>query len=161
MATIVIEDGTGKTDSNSYASEAQLTSYATDRGLTISGTPADLLIKSMDYIEQQNFKGSKNTKEQALVWPRWGVYIDNFAIDSDEIPLLLQEAQMEVALGVDAGNDPLATVDRETKREKVDVIEVEYMDSARSQPYLKAAEFKLSKLLKSGSRGMSAVAIRA
>lgn len=152
MATIVIEDGTGKTDSNSYASEAELTTYAGDRGITITGTNAILLIQAMDYIEQQNFKGDKNTDEQALVWPRYNVYVDNYYVDNDTIPVLLKEAQMEVALSYDAGNDPLATIGRETKREKVDVIEVEYMDGARSNPYLAAAMNKLAKLTKATNR---------
>ena len=161
MATIVVEDGTGKTDSNSYVSEAELATYAADRGVTIAGTDAILLIQAMDYIEQQPFKGTKGSDEQALQWPRWGVVIDGYYIDTDEIPQLLKDSQMEVALGVDAGNNPLATEERATKREKVDVIEVEYMDGARNTTYLAAAESKLSKLLTNGSRGISATAIRA
>ena len=158
MATIVIEDGTGKTDSNSYASEPELTTYATDRGITISGTNAVLLIQAMDYIEQQSFKGNKGTDTQALQWPRWGVVVDSYYVSNDSIPDLLKEAQMEVALGIDAGNNPLASVSRETKREKVGEIEVEYMDRAYDSTHLKAVDNKLRKLLKHG--GMNAVVIR-
>jgi hypothetical protein len=147
MATIVVEDGTGLTNSNSYVSEAELTTYATDRGVTISGTNAVLLIQSMDYIESQDFKGYKYTEEQALQWPRGNVSIDGYLIDVDEIPTLLKEAQMETALSIDAGNNPMATVGRATKREKVDVIEVEYMDNAAESVYITAAETKLTKLV--------------
>ncbi len=160
MATIVVEDGAGKTNSNSYVSEADLTTYATDRGVTLSGTEAVLLIQAMDYIESQPFKGYKYTSEQALQWPRGGVTIDGYDVDVDEIPQLLIDAQCEVAIGIDGGTNPLANVERATKSEKVDVIEVEYMDGARDAVYLAAAESKLSKLLKAGSGGMSAVAIR-
>jgi len=160
---LVIEDGTGKTDSNTYASEAEFVAYAAARGVTVANNITDeqLLITAMDYIEQQPFKGFKNTKEQALQWPRSNVKIDGYYVDTDEIPLLLKEAQMENALGIDAGNNPLATEGRSTKREKVDVIEVEYMDGSRTSTYLVAAESKLSKLLKSGSGGISVRAIRA
>ena len=160
MATIVVEDGSGKADSNSYVSEADLATYATDRGITLSGTEAVLLIQAMDYIESQPFKGYKYTAEQALQWPRGGVTIDGYYVDVDEIPQLLIDAQCEVAIGIDGGTNPLANVERATKSEKVDVIEVEYMDGARDAAYLAAAESKLSKLLKVGSGGMSAVAIR-
>jgi hypothetical protein len=161
MATIVVEDGTGLANSNSYASEAQLATYAADRNVTVTGTASVLLITAMDYIEQQPFKGNKNTKEQALQWPRFSVWIDSYSIDSDEIPLLLLEAQMEAALAVDAGNNPSGTVDRATKREKLDTLEVEYMDGARDQEFNRALETKLRKLLRVGTGGISAVTIRA
>lgn len=160
-ATIVVEDGTGKTDSNSYVSTADLDTYATDRGVTITGTKEDLLIQAMDYLEQQPFQGVKGTEEQALQWPRWGVIIDGYSVDTDEIPQLLIDALCENAIGIDGGNNPLADESRATKREKVGEIEVEYMDGARNKTYLAAAEAKLTKLLKTGSRGFSAVAFRA
>jgi hypothetical protein len=161
MATIVVEDGTGLANSNSYASEAQLATYAADRNVTVTGAADVLLITAMDYIEQQPFKGNKNTKEQALQWPRFSVWIDSYSIDSDEIPLLLLEAQMEAALAVDIGNNPSGTVDRATKREKLDTLEVEYMDGARDQEFNRALETKLRKLLRVGTGGISAVTIRA
>jgi hypothetical protein len=161
MATIVVEDGTGLANSNSYASEAQLTTYAADRNVTVTGTAAVLLITAMDYVEQQLFKGTKNTKEQALQWPRFSVWVDSYSIDSDEIPFLLLEAQMEAALAVDIGNNPSGTVDRATKREKLDTLEVEYMDGARDQEFNRALETKLRKLIRVGTGGISAVAIRA
>ena len=148
MATIVVEDGTGLANSNSYASEAELATYAADRGVTIAGTDTILLIQAMDYIEQQNFKGDKNTDAQALQWPRANVYIDNYPVLSTEIPQLLKDAQLEAAIATDGGNNPLANEDRATKKEKVDVIEVEYMDGARNSVYLKAVDNKLTKLLK-------------
>jgi hypothetical protein len=149
---LIIEDGTGKTGSQSYASESELAAYALARGITVTGTDSELLVKSMDYLEQQNFKGNKLTKEQALQWPRFDVWIDGYSIDTDEIPTLLKEAQMEYALSIDSGVDPSATVDRAVKREKVDgAVEVEYMDGASDTQYIKAAEQKLRKLIKAGS----------
>lgn len=159
MTAIVVEDGTGLTNSNSYVSESELTTYATNRGITLVGVNTVLLHISMDYLEQQNFKGVKNTDEQSLQWPRYGVYIDGYYVDNDFIPDLLKESQMEFAIGIDAGNNLLAVIGRETKREKVDVIEVEYMDGARDNVYITAAETKLKKLLMGG--GASTMVIRA
>lgn len=149
MATIVQEDGTGLTTSNSYATEAQLTTYATDRGVTIAGTNSVLLIQAMDYIESFNFKGDKYSSTQALQWPRLNVVLDGYYLDRDTLPVLLREAQMEVALSVDGGDNPMANEARETIREKVDVIEVEYSSNALNKAYLTAAETKLTKLINS------------
>lgn len=145
---IIIEDGTGKADSNSYASEAELTTYAADRGVTISGTNSQLLILAMDYIEAQDFKGNKASKAQSLQWPRNGANIDNYHISSSEIPQLLKDAQLEAALSVDANNDPLSTIGRSTKKEKLDTLEVEYMDSANDTVIIRKINAKLRKLLK-------------
>lgn len=147
--TITVEDGTGLTNSNSYASEAELTAYATARGVTIAGTEAILLIQAMDYIESQDFKGDKYSSTQALQWPRINVVVDSYYLDRDTLPVLLREAQMEVALSIDGGTNPMSNVGRATKMEKVDVIEVEYMDNAAESVYLMAAETKLKKLVKS------------
>ncbi|MBT4080297.1 MAG: hypothetical protein HN929_01940 [Chloroflexi bacterium] len=161
MATIVVEDGTGKTDSNSYISEADFSTYATDRGVTISGTVAVLLIQAMDYIEEQPFKGDKGSDDQALQWPRSGVIIDGYSVDTDAIPVKLTEALCEAAIAIDGGDNPLSGVGRDIKRTKAGSVEVEYMDGARSTTYLAALENKLSNLLNSGSRGISAEVIRA
>ena len=147
---IVVEDGTGVTGANSYVTEAELTTYATNRGVTITGTNSVLIYKSMDYLEQKDFKGDKLNSDQALQWPRYNVFVDGYYVDSDTIPTLLKEAQMELCLSIDNDVDPMATLGREIKREKIDVIEVEYTNGASNRSYITAAELKLVKLLKNG-----------
>jgi len=146
---LIVEDGTGKTDSDTYASEAVFAAYAAARGVTIAGTDTELLITAMDYLESKDFKGDKGTQEQALQWPRLNVVIDGYYVDSDAIPQSLVDAQCEIAISIDGGTNPLAIIGRDTKREKVGDIEIEYMDSAASRSYLTAAEAKLDKLVKS------------
>lgn len=151
MATITKETGTGSTSSTSYVSEADFTAYNSERNVTLGGTngmPSEVLILAMDYLESKNFIGNKGSQDQALQWPRTGAFMDGYYIASDSIPLLLQEAQMEIAISIDAGTNPMANLARETVREKVDVIEVEYSKSAFAQTYLTAAETKLRKLVK-------------
>jgi len=160
MATITVEDGTIVTGANSYVSEADFSTYATDRGITISGTAAVLLIQAMDYLEAQPFKGLKYSEDQPLQWPRYGVVIDSYELASDAIPQSLIDVQCELAIGIDGGNNPLANESRATKKEKVGDIEVEYMDGARNSTYLVAANTKIQKLLRSGAGGINAVAIR-
>lgn len=160
MATIVVETGAQIAGANSYVSEAELSTYAADRGITITGTNSILLIQAMDYIEQQAFIGYKLTETQALQWPRGGAYVDGYAIDQDEIPTLLKEAQMETALAFDAGTSPLNDISRATKREKVGQIEVEYMDSAASSTLVLKISNKLSKLITGSATGLSFKVIR-
>lgn len=159
MATIVVEDGTVVSGANSYITAAELDTYASDRGKTISGTQADLLIQAMDYLEAQPFKGIKYSRDQAVQWPRVDVVVDNYYIDSDEIPQLLKDAQAEIAIAIDEGYSPFARIDRTTKREQVDVIEVEYADGGNANPIVQTINLKLAKLLKGGGSAYSVIRI--
>lgn len=151
MATIIVEDGTGDNlNANSYVSEADLSTYASDRGITITGTPAVLLIQAMDYVESQMFIGTKETDTQPLQWPRNNVYIDGYYVAPEDLPSELKNGQMATALAIDAGNDPLSTVDREVKKEKVDVIEVEYMDGAASESINRTINAAMRKIIVGG-----------
>lgn len=118
---------------NSYVTEAELSEYALQRGITISGDTEILLIKAMDFLEIKKYKGSKTSISQTLEWPRTVTYTydaflttDSDYIDPNVVPTKIKTAQIVAALLIDAGNDLLANVERVTKREKVDVIEVEY-----------------------------------
>tara|TARA_R110000782_G_scaffold74818_2_gene149580 strand:- start:260 stop:730 length:471 start_codon:yes stop_codon:yes gene_type:complete len=147
MATIVVETGSGSSTANSYISESELATYASDRGVTLTGTPSVLIIQAMDYLESRNFIGTKSTLAQSLQWPRTGVEIDNYYIVSNSIPVLLKEAEMELCIALDGGVNPLANQDRETRKEKVGELEVEYAPSAAAITYLTAVQAKLKKLV--------------
>lgn len=157
---IVVEDGTIVAGANSYASEAELTAYATQRGVTLTGTPEALLIRAMDYLETLEFIGTKKTSDQPLQWPRTSVYIDGYSFASDAIPQELKNAQMALAVSIDSGTDPMATLERATKREKADVLEVEYMDNASSVAIITSVNRLLRKLLAGGTGGGSYRVVR-
>jgi hypothetical protein len=150
MATIIVEDGTGKTNSNSYISEADFSTWLADRGITLTGDAGELLIKANDYLETLVFIGNKYSEAQALQWPRYNVHVDGFYIEPATIPKDLKTAQMQFAVSINAGVDPLATIGRATKKVKLDVMEIEYMDNASSQPFITAGNAALSKLLAGG-----------
>lgn len=154
--TLVQETGSGSATANSYATAAELDIYAADRNVTLSGTYGDqteILFKAMDYLEFLPFKGVKFTRAQALQWPRNGAVVDGYLIDSDEIPVDLKEAQMALAIAIDEGYDPMANIDREQKKIKVDVIEIEYSDSAASIGIATTYSRIMSKLLIAGGGG--------
>ena len=151
MATITKETGTGSTSSTSYVSEVDFTAYNSERNVTLTGsngTASEVLILAMDYLESKDFIGNKGSSSQSLQWPRSGAVLDGYYIDSDSIPLLLQEAQMEIAISVDVGANPMSNMGRETISEVVGDIEVEYSPSAFARTYLTAADTKLRKLVK-------------
>ena len=156
MATIVVEDGTVVAGANSYVTEAELTTYAADRGITLTAATVVLLIKAMDYIESLAFIGDKHKESQPLQWPRDEVYIDRYYIERETIPKELKNGVYTAALAIDAELDPLRIIERATKREKVDVIEVEYMDSAASQTIVRTISAALYKILRLGGHGSSA-----
>ena len=150
---LIVEDGNIVTGANTYVSEAGFATYLADRGLTLSGdngTAEQVIIIGMDYIETRQYQGMKSTKEQGTQWPRIGVVVDGYDIDSDEIPSDLIIAQYEVAFATDAGNNPLSNLDRETKMEKVGDIQVEYSDSAKDSVELRKVDARLDKLLMGG-----------
>jgi len=147
--TTVVETGAIVAGANSYISDADFETYATNHGAIVLGIAAELLLNAAIYVEQLPFIGDKQTKAQTMQWPRFNVYLDGFIIDTNEIPTLLKDLQCEVALAIDGGDDPLATVARAVKREKVDVIEVEYADNAAPFVYnlkIKALERKLTNI---------------
>ena len=153
---LVIEDGTGVAGAESYATAAELTTYATDRGITLTGDAEELLLRANDYLETLQFIGYKLTKDQSLQWPRADVTIDGFGYQSDELPSELKVAQMEVAIAADQEAGPFAVISRETKREKFDVFETEYADSAASRPIAPALARSLRKLVAGGATGGTA-----
>ena len=149
---IIIEDGTIVAGANSYASEAELTAFAAERGATLTGAADVLLIKAMDYVEsfRKAFQGSKVDAAQPLQWPRSGAYVDGYPIPTTEIPVDLKRAQMQAAIESDS-TDLNPNTGQAVKREKVDVIEVEYESGGANQaPTFRKVDAYLEPLLSSG-----------
>ena len=150
--TIVVEDGSIVANANSYVSEAELVAYASARGITISGTNEQLLIRAMDYLESLDFIGLKYLSTQSLQWPRAYVEIDTYYVDIDEIPAELKKAQIEIALAIDAGNDPLSDIERQKSSVKVGELAVTY-ENNQSTTIVRKINNSLKKLIR--STGMS------
>lgn len=117
------------------------------------------LIEATQYIDgAYSFIGTQKI-DNVLAWPRFDVYITkgNFAgqsYDSDTIPPQIKNACAELALEALAARlSPVKDRGGMIKREKVDVIEVEYLDWA---PTGKTFNFvsMLIKPLTKGSKSM-------
>lgn len=165
---LVKEDGTQVTGANTYVDDAEYVAYAASKGLSIgvdAPTREIELLVAMDFIDshRKTFKGVKISGEQALQWPRSAVWIDSFPVDADEIPVELQNAQMEAAVAGAAGIAPLRTENTQNlQREKVDVIEVAYHNGGSWQSVrLDRVNVFLKALLRGATTGGNAFVIRA
>lgn len=149
---LIVEDGTGVLNADSYVSVADAKAYALSRAANFPTGDAEiqiLLIQAMDYLEAlRPVQGSKTYFTQSLQWPRSGVRIDCIDFPFDAIPAVLKKAQMQLAIDAHLLGDLQPTTDGfAVAREKVDVIEIEYATGGRlsnstspSQPVLLKAQ---------------------
>lgn len=123
---LIVENGLGLENSESYIDLAYLQAYATKRGLDITGIDETNIIKGQDYFESAyQFKGTKLKETQALAFPR---YINNEVV----YPVRIKNAVCELAIKSKSA-ELLADSERLTKREKVGEIEVEYSEYSKDE----------------------------
>lgn len=107
---IVVEDGSGKQDSNSYSTVEEVKQYLTDRGIAILADEklAANLIQATDWLECQcRYKGRKATEEQALAYPRMGVFVNGYELPHGQIPRSLKTAHMQLVADTVQSGKPL------------------------------------------------------
>jgi hypothetical protein len=163
---LVIEDGTNVENATSYITVAEAQAFASARGVTLSVTSATVevqIIKAMDWFEAKRaqFVGTKANTDQALQWPRSYVYIDNILQADDDIPNEVKNTLCQLVIEIHNGIDlSPTTTGNFVKREKVDVIEVEYSESLNTtgMPTLSKVNSLIAPLLKNGF-GISTVRI--
>lgn len=156
---IIVEDGNIIANANSYVSELELTNFATARNITLVLTAEQLLIQAMDYIESLLYQGVKRTRGQGLQWPRMGVVIDGYIIDSITIPQELRNGLMQTALAIDSGVGPQVNTVRQTIVEKVGDLEVHYAPGSTNSERSVKIMSALYKLLLSGGAGSNVIRV--
>ena len=148
---LIVEDGSGVANANSYVSYAEYEAWALARAITVHGNQAtteEHILRTMDYIESQNFIGRKANKSQSLQWPRTEVYVDSYSINANEIPKELKDSVYEVTVTVAAGNFALSVKDRQTTQEKIGEITVTYKNNASMKAQTPAVTAALRKIIK-------------
>lgn len=138
--TFIVEDGTNVAGANSLCSVEFADSYFANRSnaLWAALSLADKqtsLIKATDYIEAKyldNWKGSRSYLTQDLSFPRYDIYVDGVEVADDSIPVRLKHAVCELA-NQSLSGDLMPNIERQTKREKIDAIEIEYMDNQSAE----------------------------
>ena len=164
--TLIVEDGSQVSGSNTYVSDAEYVAYALARGKTI-GASATLreieLIKAMDFIEshRRQFKGLKVAFNQSLQWPRYSVFIDGFAVDSDSIPDELKNAQMEAGIAYFSFDVLRTGTNQNVQSEKLGELQVSYFNGGSwATPQLETINIFLEVLLNTSTVGISALVSR-
>lgn len=154
--SLIVEDGTGKSDAESYISVADADTYHSNRGNTawaslLTAVKEQSLRKATDYMGQTyrlRYKGTRTSGTQALDFPRQFVEREDyqyatlngaqmiggyFYYPADEVPNEIKYACAELALRASSTtlNDDLT---QGVVREKVDVLEVEYDKYSSQKP---------------------------
>lgn len=103
--TLIIEDGTGKADAQSYASAATIEAYCVARAYSAWTDNGDddakdaAILRAMTFLDSMNWHGYAANAGQALEWPRACMEDRNGrAIDSNVIPSPVVHALAELAL---------------------------------------------------------------
>jgi hypothetical protein len=138
---LTVEDGTGKTDADSYVSLVDANTYDTAHGADAGwGAAADAakeegLRKATQYLDlAYSWRGSRTNSDQALMWPRRWLWFDGFRLAETAMPQQLKDATVELA--IQHVNDttvlfPVASTERGVKseRKKLGTLEkeVEYL----------------------------------
>ena len=135
--SLIVEDGTGKSDAESYISVADADTYFSNRGDTVwdaleTAAKEESLRKSTDYMEQvyrESWQGGRVFTTQALSWPRYSVLVDGFYIANDEVPDDVANACAILALKASAAELSPDLTQAKTKS-KVGPIAVEYNNAS-------------------------------
>ena len=119
---IIVEDGSGMNNSESYVDESYVDAYFLKRGITQWASLTNreqLIIRAMDYIENNyTYQGTKLVSTQALQFPR--------LIDGETVyPIALKNAVCELALKSNE-EDLLQDISKSVISEKVGELEVKY-----------------------------------
>lgn len=141
---LIVEGGTGMADSESYATAAELVSYAEKFGRTIPATEAQqeaLLRRAAQAMNSMKWKGRKASSNQALAFPRSGVQVDGEFKPDTLIPRQIQYGQMALAVEIHADDiDPPALRTGAVIKERVEgAVDVQYAELSNSSGYLMPA----------------------
>lgn len=124
--SLIIENGTGLDNADSYIDLTYLTDYATKRNINITGITESNIIKAMDYFESAySFKGTKLKETQSLAFPR---LIDNEVT----YPIRIKNAVCELTIKTKTA-ELLKDTKQKTIRKKIGDMEIEYDPNSRDE----------------------------
>ena len=163
-----VEDGTGKTNSESYASVINADDYQTGRGNTLwftlsTNEKEQALRRATDYMVQtyrDRWSGTRVTITQALDWPRYDVVIDAItSVDSDIVPYDIVHACIDLAFMAAAGN-LMPNIKQNAIRKKVSDIEIEYDRLSSQRTKYNVIDSILAPYLKGFTSGINSRLVR-
>ena len=163
--TIILEDGTGKSDAVSYASAVQYKTYCDARGISYAGVTDTVieqsLVKATDAMVQMyslRWSGFRYlAATQALDFPRSWCEIKGRAVA--DIPVYVATTVVPndvinacIILAIESQSASLIpNLDPAVVREKIDVIEVEYDTNALPYTQFRSVDLMLKPYRKDDS----------
>lgn len=169
---LIVEDGSIVEGANSFVSVADAETFFASRGIEGPSTGWEIpLTLAMDQIMLMSFKGYRTDKSSPTPFPRTSIYdLEGNEYDNNTVPaaaitgqlwLAYYEAQ-GVSLGASVANSG------QVKKEKVDVLEIEYASSEStgiavtlaSMPNANAALLHLLNTSRVGGTGNSDTVIK-
>jgi len=160
--TLVVENGTGLPDANSYCDLDYAVEYCTMKGYTdwlkLSENQQKIfIIRGTEFVDNfYTWKGIRHRQSQSMAFPRDDIYDDD-RYPVDGIPDKLKKACIEAAFlnASSSANTLFSTKDEngKVKKQKVDTLEVEYFNAEQSGLSAADVDYKtiydiLNKLLK-------------
>src|SRR5690349_15943439 len=131
---LVIETGSIVPGAESFATAAELVTYAGNFGRVIpADTPTQeaLLRRAALEMGAKPWKGRTVSPAQTLAWPRYEVCLNRFPVPSNTIPAQIKAGQMALATEIHA--DDLSPPEQRLgaiSREKVGPLETEYSNAS-------------------------------
>lgn len=175
--SLIVEDGTGLSNAESYISVADASTRHANNGMTnwatLSTTEMEAALRrATTYMEQayrERWKGlrlhmrvggsgQQLEETQALSWPRWDVMVDGFPVSPNIVPTEVANACADLALKAAAGDLNL-DLTRGVITEKVGPIETQYDRYSPQNVRYRSIDMMLAPFLKSS--GANAMLVRA
>jgi hypothetical protein len=173
---LIVEDGTGKSDADSYSSIAELDAYNLaygndarwrDKTLQQKEEFARLATQGLDLEYSSKILGTIKESDQALLFPRVGIEdpIDGFVYDDDSVPTRWKYAHAELSLELARGTLLHAAQSDSSgiirERKKLGPIEIEKTYSASKASSVAVADFpRVDRLVSRFTTGDSGVIFR-
>lgn len=170
---LVVEDGSGKADAESYISVADATTYHASRGNVAWASVASdtvreqLLRKATDYmaVYRDRWAGWRVSTMQALDWPRYEVPIKDASLlgqslmayyPSNAVPVAVARACAELALRAIDG-DLAVDLDPPVIEETIGPITTKYAEGAPQQKRFPAIDAMLLPFMTGGAGSLKVV----
>jgi hypothetical protein len=157
---LIVEDGTGKPDAESYITVAAASTRHTNLGNAAWAAAASdtvreaALRRATVYMEQayrDRWCGYRQVTTQALSWPRNSVVVDEFVVvESNVVPPEVANACADLALRA-LTDDLNADLTRGVVRKKIGPLETEYDRYSPQSKRFRAIDMMLSPFLKGSS----------
>jgi len=158
--TLTKETGAVVTGANTYVNENDFDNYCDGRGLSYSAYTPDqkeeAILRGMDYIENLEWKGTKQDEDNPLQWPRDNVEDrDGNVVDDDVVPTGIMNASCRAAYEelIDTGT-LLTNLTRDdlVKRETIGPITTEFFEFANTKTVFQTIHAHCREYLVSGGK---------